>query len=124
MVSMEEGEKQPPLVVMGLALRMQHASSKHTGFARRDSGLRVVVLVGHQHVFNVVRMVEEVHGQIRMAKEELGHPSHRELRDIAIGVTVQQKAETILSKFWKESKPTRDRWAGERCGGNGLVRHA
>ncbi len=29
MVSMEEGEKQPPLAVMGLALRMQHAFPKH-----------------------------------------------------------------------------------------------
>jgi len=99
MVSMEEGEKEPSLVVMGLALRMQDASSKHTGFAWRDSSLRVVVLVGHQHVFDVVRMIEKVHGQIRMAKEELGHPSHRELHDIAIGVTAQQKAEAILLKL-------------------------
>src|SRR3990172_3740021 len=119
MVSMEEGEKQPPLAVMGLALRMQHAFSKYTGFARRDSVLPVVVLVGHQHVFDVGRMVEEVHGQIRMAKEELGHPSHGELHDIAIGVTAQQKAEAILLKFWIESKPTRHRRAGEPCGGKG-----
>jgi hypothetical protein len=99
MVSMEEGEKEPSLVVMRLALRMQDASSKHTGFARRDSSLYVVVLVGDQHVFNVIRMIEEVHGQIRVAKEELGHLAHRELHDIAIGVTAQQKAEAILLKL-------------------------
>ena len=124
MVSMEKGEKQSTLVVMGFALRMDHAFSKHAGFARRDSGLPVVVLVGHQHVFDVIRMIEEVDGQIRMAEDELGHPAHRELHDIAIGVTAQQKAETILLKLWKETKPTRCRRAGERCDGNGLVRHA
>ena len=93
---MEEGEKQSPLVVMGFALRMDHAFSKHAGFSRRNAGLRVVVLVGHQHVFDVVRMIQEVHGQIRMAEDDLGHLAHRELHDIAIGVTAQQKAEAIL----------------------------
>ena len=68
--------------------------------------------------------VEEIHGQIRMAKEAFGHPSHRELYDIAIGMTAQEKAETILLKFRKESQPTRYRGAGERCDGNSLVRHA
>jgi hypothetical protein len=37
MVSMEKGEKQSPLVVMGFALRMYHAFSEYAGFARRDS---------------------------------------------------------------------------------------
>jgi hypothetical protein len=49
-------------------------------------------------VFDVVRMIEEVYGQIRTSKEELGHPAHRELHDIAIGVTAQQKAEAVLLK--------------------------
>jgi hypothetical protein len=56
-----------------------------------------------------------------MAKEALGHQSHRELYDITIGVTAQQKAEAIVLKFRKETEPTRYRRAGERCGGNGLV---
>jgi hypothetical protein len=120
MVSMEEGEKQPPLMVMGFALRMRDASSKHTGFTRRDSVLPVVVLVGHQHMFDVVRMIEEVHGQIPMAKEELGHLAHREIHDIAIGVTAQQKAEAIVSKLRKESQPTRHRRAGD---GSSCVTH-
>src|SRR4029077_14267369 len=99
MVSMEEGEKQSPLMMMGFALRMDHAFSKHAGFPRRDSGLAVTVLVGHQHVFDVIRMIEKVHGQILAAKEELAHLAHRELHDIAIGVTAQQKAEAILLKL-------------------------
>src|SRR5512136_913163 len=99
MVSMEEGEKQSPLMVMGFALRMDHAFSIHSGFPWRDSGLSVVVLVTHQHVFNVIRMIEEVHGQIRMAEDDLSHLAHRKLHYIAIGVTAQQKAEAILLKL-------------------------
>jgi hypothetical protein len=44
-------------------------------------------------------MIEEVHGQIRMAEDEFGHLAHRELYDIAIGVTAQQKTEAILLKL-------------------------
>lgn len=47
MISMEEGEKQPPLAVMGFALRMQHAFPKHGGLTWWDLGFCVVLLVGH-----------------------------------------------------------------------------
>lgn len=64
MVSVEKGKKQPSLVVMGLAFRMQHALSKNTGFDRRDWSLCVIVLIGDQHVFHVGRIIEQVHREI------------------------------------------------------------
>lgn len=87
MVSVEKWEKQPSLVVMGLALRMQHAFSKNTGFNRRDWIFRVMMLVRDQNVFDIRRIVEQVHCEILLAEEQLGHSAHRELHDVAVGMT-------------------------------------
>ena len=86
MVSVEKREKDASLAVMGLALRMQYAFSKNTGFDRRDWIFRVIMLARDQHVFDIRRIVEQVHREILLAEEQLGHSSHRELHDVAVGI--------------------------------------
>lgn len=86
MVPVEEGEKNASLAVMGFVLRMQYAFSKNTGFDRRNGILRVIMLVGDQDVLDIRRIVEQVHCEILLAEEKLGHSAHRELHDVAVGM--------------------------------------
>ncbi len=67
MISVKEGENQPALTVMGLAFRMQHTLTKYPRFDRRDRRLPIIVLICHQHMLDVGRMVQHIHGGIALA---------------------------------------------------------
>src|SRR6185312_3769397 len=66
MISVKEGEKQPSLAVMGLAFRVEHTLTKYPRFDRRDGRLPIIVLIGHQHMLDVGRMVQHIHGSVAL----------------------------------------------------------
>ena len=63
MVSVKKWEEEPPLMVMDFAFRMKHALAKNSRFHRRDWGLSIIVLIGHNHMFDVGGVVEHIEDQ-------------------------------------------------------------
>ena len=105
MVSVKEWKDDPALLVMGVAFRMQHSLSKDAGFDRRDRGFCVIVLVGDEHMFDIGRMVEQVHGRVPLTQGEPRDAAHRDLDHVPVGVATLEGPQAVSSKFGKEPKP-------------------
>jgi hypothetical protein len=67
MTSVKEGEEQPPATAMRFSFCVENSLSKDTGFHWRNRGLRVIVLIGYQHMPDVVRMVQQIHRWVRLS---------------------------------------------------------
>jgi hypothetical protein len=50
-------------------------------------------------------MVQQVHGGVVLPQEQIDGKAHWEFDDIAVGLTVQEKAKRVSAKFWKASPP-------------------
>lgn len=112
MASVKEGQKQPALTTMGLALGMQDALAKESRFGRRGWPLPIMILIRDQHMFDIGWMVEDIDGGVTLPQEELADLTHRKFDHIAVGLTVQQKAQGIPEELGESSPPAGDRRAG------------
>src|SRR5690348_7744725 len=62
MISMKEGKHQPPLMVMHFAFRVEDAPTEDARFGRSDRSLPIIILIRDQHMLDVGRMVQHIHG--------------------------------------------------------------
>ena len=100
-------------MVVHFAFRMEDALTKDARFSGSDRSLPIIVLIRHQDMLDVGRMVQHIHGGVALPQEQFENKSQREFDHIAVSLAVQEKAEGVSPKLRKGTSPTRDGWAGK-----------
>jgi hypothetical protein len=112
MIPVKEGEKEAPLMVMRVAFRMEDTLTEDARFGRGHWSFPIVVLIRHQHMFDVGGVVQHIHSGVTLPQEKFDGKTHREFDHVAEGMAMQKKAEGVTAKFGETSPPARDRWTG------------
>jgi hypothetical protein len=111
-------------MVMRVAFRMEDTLTEDARFGRRHWSFPIVVLIRHQHMFDVGVVVQHIHGGVTLPQEKFDGKTHREFDHVAEGMAMQEKAEGVTPKFGETSPPARDRWTGHGGRWDHLINHA
>ena len=97
---------------MHFAVRVQHPLTEDTRFDGWDRPFPIIVLIRDQHLLDVGGVVEQIHGRIAPPAERFDDSPHRELDNVAVGMTAEKKSQRVPAKLGETPPPARDRRAG------------